>query len=149
MDYISILFTKWIFCCILLFYYCSCQVTYIYSEYWFFLGLECSCCEYFVSLVLFLYMSKNVYTANWCSFTEMFWILGYVQITTWMSRLPIQFPDQFRIPLDDQDVQEWKNVISFNVRCEFDGCWGGGEMSAILLVHVAKPRKCYWRIWAI
>jgi hypothetical protein len=44
----------------------------------------------------------------------MMWVVGLeVPVTTSMSK--------FWTPFHDQNVQEWKGIISFNVRCEFDG----------------------------
>jgi hypothetical protein len=65
-----------------------------------------------------------------------------VQITTCMSRFLVHFCGQF---MSDQNVLEWKGVISFNFHCEFDGRSNAVEIeefAAVLLVHVAKPQKC-------
>jgi hypothetical protein len=41
-----------------------------------------------------------------------------VQIITGMKKLSVHFRGPFRTPLHDQDVQEWKSIISFNFHCE-------------------------------
>jgi hypothetical protein len=43
-----------------------------------------------------------------------------------------------------QNVQKWKSIINFNFHCEFDGRSNTDdeEIAVILLLHVAKPRKC-------
>jgi hypothetical protein len=66
-----------------------------------------------------------------------------VKIMAGTVRFPVQFRCQFRTPLHDQDVQEWKGIIRFNFHCEFYGRFNAVEVvkkfAAILLVHVAKP----------
>jgi hypothetical protein len=50
------------------------------------------------------------------------WLVGLeVQITTCMNMFPVHFRGQFRAPLHNQDVQEWKSIISLNFHCECDG----------------------------
>jgi hypothetical protein len=43
-----------------------------------------------------------------------------MQIITSMSRFPVHFCGQFWTPLQDQNAQERKGIISFNFPCEFD-----------------------------
>jgi hypothetical protein len=39
------------------------------------------------------------------------WVVGLeVKITTTMSRLPVYFGGQFRTPVHNQNVQEWKGI---------------------------------------
>jgi hypothetical protein len=54
-------------------------------------------------------------------FYVMWVVVLEVQITTSMSRLPVHFLGQFWTPLHNQNVKEWKGIISFNFHCEFDG----------------------------
>jgi hypothetical protein len=50
----------------------------------------------------------------------MMWVVGLeMQITIGMSRFPVHFHAQFWISLHDQNVHEWKGIISFNFHCEF------------------------------
>jgi hypothetical protein len=56
-----------------------------------------------------------------------------VQITTSMSRLPVHFHAQFWTSLRNQNVLEWKGIISFNFHCEFDGRPNAVEMVKKLL----------------
>jgi hypothetical protein len=44
------------------------------------------------------------------------WVVE-VQITTSMGRLPVHFHGQFWTPLHNQNVHEWKGVISLNFHC--------------------------------
>jgi hypothetical protein len=53
---------------------------------------------------------------------------------------PVHFRGQSRTPLHDQDLQERKNMISFNFYCEFDGRSNAVEMVKTLL------QSC-WSMW--
>jgi hypothetical protein len=62
------------------------------------------------------------------------WVVGLeVQITTSQSRFPVHFHGQFWTPLHNQNIQEWKSIISFNFHCEFDGRPNAVEMVKKLL----------------
>jgi hypothetical protein len=51
---------------------------------------------------------------NYSSFHVM-WVVGLeVQVATSLSRIPVHFCDQFWTPLHNQDVQEWKGIVSLN-----------------------------------
>jgi hypothetical protein len=62
-----------------------------------------------------------------------------IQIMTCMSRVSEHFHGHFRIPLLEQDVQEVKDIISFNFHCEFDG------MSNV--VEIEKLLQSCWSMW--
>jgi hypothetical protein len=53
-------------------------------------------------------------TMNDSPFYVIYVIGPEMKITTGMSRFPVQFRSQFWTPLHDQNVQEWKGIISFN-----------------------------------
>jgi hypothetical protein len=74
-----------------------------------------------ILLILTYDLCSADHTINDYTFYVM-WVVGIeVQITTSMSRLPVYFHSQFWTPLHNQNVQEWKGIISFNFHCEFDG----------------------------
>jgi hypothetical protein len=59
-------------------------------------------------------------TVNNSPFYVMWVVRIEVQITTSMSILLIHFCGQFWTLFHNQNIQEWKSVISFNFQCEFD-----------------------------
>jgi hypothetical protein len=73
---------------------------------------------------------------------DVMWVIGLeVQIITCINRFPVIFLCQFRTFLHDQDVQEWKSIISFNFHCEFDGRSKGVEV-------VKKLLQSCWSMWS-
>jgi hypothetical protein len=59
----------------------------------------------------------------------MMWVAGLeVHVTTSMSRFPLHLHGQFWTLLLNQNVQEWKGIISFNLHCEFAGRPNAVEM---------------------
>jgi hypothetical protein len=69
------------------------------------------------------------------------WVVGLeVQIMTSMNRFPVDFRGQFWTPHHDQNVQEWKGIISLNFHCEFDGSSKDAEMAKKFL------QSC-WSMW--
>jgi hypothetical protein len=70
-------------------------------------------------LLILTYDFRSVgQTVNDSTFYVM-WVVGIeVQITISISMLPVHFRGQ---SLHNQNVQEWKCIISLNFHCEFDG----------------------------
>jgi hypothetical protein len=64
----------------------------------------------------------------------MMWVVGLeMQIMTSMSRFLVHFRGQFWTSLHDQNVKEWKGIISFNFHCECEGRPNAVEMTKKLL----------------
>jgi hypothetical protein len=68
------------------------------------------------------------------------WMFGLEVQMTCISRFPVHFRGQFRIPLHDQDAQERTGILSFNFHSEFDGRPYSVEM-------VKKLLEPYWSMW--
>jgi hypothetical protein len=69
------------------------------------------------------------------------WAVGLeMHLTACMSRVSEHFRGQFRTPLHEQDVQERKDILSFNFDCEFEG------RPNVLEVVNKLPQSC-WSMW--
>jgi hypothetical protein len=85
-------------------------------------------------LLVLTYNLRSVEKTMNDSLIYVMWVVELeVQILTSMSRLPEHFRGQFRTPLHNQNLQEWKGNISLNFLSEFDGRPNGVEMVKKLL----------------
>jgi hypothetical protein len=86
-----------------------------------------------ILLILIYVIGSTDQTMNDSPFHVM-WVVGFeVQITTSISRFPVHFRGEFRLPLRNHNLQERKGIISFNFYCEFNGRPHAVEMVKKLL----------------
>jgi hypothetical protein len=98
--------------------------------------------NFLVEILLILTYGSTDQAMNDSPFHVM-WLVE-VRIMTCMSRFPVHFRGQLRISLHDQDVQERKRIINFNLRvhCEFDG-----RSKAEAVDGVKKLLQFCWSMW--
>jgi hypothetical protein len=86
-----------------------------------------------ILLVLTYDLGLTNQTVNDLSFYVMWVVDLEVQITTSMSRFSVHFHGKFWTPLQEQNVQQQKDIINFYFHCEFDGRSNAIEMVKELL----------------